>query len=161
MAKAGLVRVFAAVLLGMALPLSWAGAAPAPMPASAMAQPLDLEIHRGKVVYVDFWASWCVPCRQSFPWMNALQRQYGKDGFVILAVNMDQVRSDADKFLQQYPAEFAISFDPEGKLAKRFKVKGMPTSVLLDRSGKTLFVHEGFRLKDRDSLEKSIHSALH
>ena len=93
--------------------------------------------------------------------MNALQRQYGKDGLVIVAVNMDQVRSDADKFLHQYPAEFAVSFDPEGKLAQRFKVKGMPTSVLLDRSGKTLFVHEGFRLKDRDSLEKSINSALH
>ncbi len=161
MAKTWLMRFVAAVLLGCALPLSSASAASAPAPLPATAQPVDLDVYRGKVVYVDFWASWCVPCRQSFPWMNSLQRQFGKDGLVVVAVNMDQVRTDADKFLHQYPAEFAVSFDPEGKLAQRFKVRGMPTSALLDRSGKTLLVHEGFRLKDREALEKSIHSALH
>ena len=90
-----------------------------------------------------------------------MQRQFGKDGLVIVAVNMDQVRGDADKFLLQYPAEFTVRFDPQGTLAQRFKVRGMPTSALLGRDGKTLLVHEGFRTKDRDSLEQKIRSALH
>jgi cytochrome c biogenesis protein CcmG/thiol:disulfide interchange protein DsbE len=129
--------------------------------AASASQPVDLTAYRGKVVYVDFWASWCVPCRQSFPWMNTLHHQYGKDGLVIVAVNMDQVSSDADAFLQKYPADFTVRFDPQGTLAQHFKVRGMPTSALLDRDGKTLLVHEGFREKDRESLEQAIRSALH
>jgi cytochrome c biogenesis protein CcmG, thiol:disulfide interchange protein DsbE len=122
---------------------------------------VDLSPYRGKVVYLDFWASWCVPCRQSFPWMNALQRQYGKDDLVVIAVNMDQVRAEADAFLKQYPAEFIVRYDAAGTLAQSFKVQGMPTSALLDRTGKTLFIHQGFRSKDREALEKSIRLALH
>jgi cytochrome c biogenesis protein CcmG, thiol:disulfide interchange protein DsbE len=122
---------------------------------------IDLAAYKGKIVYLDFWASWCVPCRQSFPWMNQMQRQFGKDGLVIVAVNMDQVRGDADAFLKQYPAEFTVRFDPQGGLAQTFKVRGMPTSVLLGRDGKPLLVHAGFRTKDVAALEQSIRSALH
>jgi thiol-disulfide isomerase/thioredoxin len=133
----------------------------AALPAPASSPAVDLAEFRGKLVYVDFWASWCVPCRQSFPWMNSMHRQYGKDGLVILAVNMDQVRPDADAFLKQYPAEFNVRFDPQGQLAQQYKVRGMPTSVLIGRDGKLLWTHEGFRSKDPASLEQSIRSALH
>jgi thiol-disulfide isomerase/thioredoxin len=122
---------------------------------------IDLAAYKGKVVYLDFWASWCVPCRQSFPWMNQMHRLYGKDGLVVLAVNMDQVRADADTFLRQYPAEFTVRYDREGALAQTFKVRGMPTSVLLGRDGKTLLVHEGFKSRDAATLDQSIRSALH
>jgi thiol-disulfide isomerase/thioredoxin len=115
---------------------------------------------RDKVVYVDFWASWCAPCRQSFPWMNGLQRQYGKEGLVIVAINLDQVRADAENFLKQYPAEFIVRFDPQGQLAQQFKVRGMPTSALLARDGRVLWTHEGFRSKDPAALEQSIRAAL-
>jgi thiol-disulfide isomerase/thioredoxin len=121
---------------------------------------MDLTAFRGKVVYVDFWASWCVPCRQSFPWMNEMQKRFGKDGFVIVAVNMDQVRGDAEGFLKQYPAEFIVRFDPQGQLAGQLKVRGMPTSALLARDGRVLWTHEGFRSKDSASLEQSIRAAL-
>lgn len=130
------------------------------MAASPAPTPVDLAEFRGKLVYVDFWASWCVPCRQSFPWMNSMHRQFGKDGLVILAVNMDQVRTDADTFLKQYPAEFTVRFDPQGQLAQQYKVRGMPTSVLIGRDGKVLWTHEGFRSKDPASLEQSLRTAL-
>jgi cytochrome c biogenesis protein CcmG/thiol:disulfide interchange protein DsbE len=122
--------------------------------------PIDLSVHRGKVVYVDFWASWCVPCKQSFPWMNTMHRQYGKDGLVIIAVNMDQVREEADAFLRKYPAEFKVHYDPAGQLAPQFKVRGMPTSALLGRDGKVLLIHEGFKSKDTAKLEQAIRDAL-
>jgi len=139
----------AAVLLALAAAVTPAGETP-----------IDLASLKGKVVYVDFWASWCVPCRQSFPWMNAMHRQYGGAGLVVVAVNMDQTRADADAFLQKYPADFTVRFDPAGQLAPTFKVRGMPTSALLGRDGKVLLVHEGFREKDKAELEQAIRSAL-
>jgi thiol-disulfide isomerase/thioredoxin len=147
----------------MLVAMAYAAAVPAasaPLPAVA-AEPIDLSAWKGKVVYVDFWASWCVPCRQSFPWMNTMHRRYGKDGLVVLAVNMDQDRAAADTFLHQYPADFTVRFDPRGQLAQGFKLRGMPTSALLDRNGKVLLVHEGFRSKDVATLEDSIRTALH
>ena len=90
-----------------------------------------------------------------------MHSQYGKDGLVVVAVNMDQNRADADAFLRQYPAAFTVRFDPRGKLAQTFKLRGMPTSALLDRDGKVLLVHEGFRSTDAASLEQSIRTALH
>jgi cytochrome c biogenesis protein CcmG, thiol:disulfide interchange protein DsbE len=147
--------VGAAVLCGLAGFSAVAASAP---PVSGPAP--ELAEYRGKLVYVDFWASWCVPCRQSFPWMNSMQRQYGKEGLVILAVNMDQVRTDADAFLKQYPADFAVRFDPQGQLAQQFKVRGMPTSALVGRDGKVLWTHEGFRSKDPAALEQVLRKAL-
>ena len=146
-----------ALVAAMGLP----AAAPAAPTGGAVAAAPDLAEYRGKLVYVDFWASWCVPCRQSFPWMNTLHRQLGAEGLVILAVNMDQVRADADAFLKQYPAEFTVRFDPQGQLAQHYKVRGMPTSVLIGRDGKLLWTHEGFRSKDPASLGQSIRAALH
>jgi thiol-disulfide isomerase/thioredoxin len=132
-------------------------------PASATLQaadPVDLAALRGKVVYLDFWASWCAPCRHSFPWMNGLQRSLGRDEFVIIAVNVDRDRMDANRFLAEYPPEFKVAFDPAGTLAERYHVHGMPTSILIDRMGNTVFVHKGFRVDERDALEKSIRVAV-
>ncbi len=122
--------------------------------------PLDLASLKGKVVYIDFWASWCGPCRQSFPWMSGLHRSLASDGLVIIAVNLDQERADAQRFLMDYSPAFRVAYDPGGTLATRFNVKGMPTSVLMGRDGKTVFVHQGFRGKERDALEQTIRTAL-
>lgn len=122
--------------------------------------PLNLAAFRGKVVYVDFWASWCASCRKSFPWMNHLQQQFGAEGLVVIAVNVDHDRMDADQFLSQYAPAFQVSFDPKGAVAERFQVVGMPASFLIDRSGRLALRHDGFRSADRDRLEQQIQSLL-
>lgn len=121
---------------------------------------LSLEQLRGKVVYLDFWASWCAPCRESFPWMNELQARFAEQGLVVVAVNVDKERELVKKFLDKYPAAFTIAYDPEGESAAQFKVKGMPSSYLIDRNGDIRFSHIGFRDKDRAELESQIQAVL-
>ena len=121
---------------------------------------VSLEQLRGRVVYVDFWASWCVPCRQSFPWMNEMQQKYGAQGFQIIAVNVDANPEDRKKFLAAVRANFEVAFDPKGAMAKKFEVKGMPSSVLIGRDGKLVLQHIGFNDAARGKLETSIQSAL-
>jgi cytochrome c biogenesis protein CcmG/thiol:disulfide interchange protein DsbE len=108
----------------------------------------DLDALRGRVVYLDFWASWCVPCRQSFPWMQTIEATYEARGLTIVAVNLDRDRADADSFLKQFHPDFQVHFDPEGRWAEQFNVRGMPTSVIIDRHGAVRFTHIGFRLDD-------------
>jgi thiol-disulfide isomerase/thioredoxin len=124
------------------------------------APPPELEPIKGKVVWVDFWASWCAPCRRSFPWLNTMQRKYGNQGLQIIAVNVDKDRGLADQFLKETPAQFALRYDPAGKLAKQFKVQAMPSSFVLDASGKVLASHAGFKLANTDEYERGIRSAL-
>jgi thiol-disulfide isomerase/thioredoxin len=110
----------------------------------AEAQQFDPALYKGQVVYLDFWASWCVPCRLSFPWMNELQREYGAKGFTIVAVNVDHDAAAARQFLDQIPASFKIVYDPDGKIARHYAMKGMPTSFLIGRNGTVRFEHDGF-----------------
>jgi len=114
----------------------------------------------GSVIYLDFWASWCGPCRQSFPWMNQMQAKYKTKGFQVLAVNLDTKTDDAIKFLAQVPANFTVAFDPKGQTPRVYGVKGMPTSFLIDRNGKVLLQHAGFRPADEEELERQIQAAL-
>jgi len=115
---------------------------------------------RGNVVYLDFWASWCVPCRKSFPWLNEMQRRYGKAGLKVIAINLDEDRQLADKFLATYPAKFTVAYDPKGKSASAYGLKGMPSSYLIDRKGQLLSSHIGFRSDDKAELEQKIRQAL-
>jgi thiol-disulfide isomerase/thioredoxin len=113
----------------------------------------DLQEFRGKVVVLDFWASWCVPCRRSFPWMNSMQEKYGDDGLVIIGVNLDAVDADAQAFLQETPAEFRIVSDPQGTLAREHDVIAMPTSYIFDRDGNLVTRHLGFKVKRQEEYE--------
>jgi thiol-disulfide isomerase/thioredoxin len=125
-----------------------------------LTHPVDLAALKGKVVYVDFWASWCGPCKQSFPFMNELQSKYRAKGLEIVAVNLDAKREDADRFLAQVPGQFTVAFDARGESARRFEVKGMPSSFLIGRDGKVLAAHKGFTEEDRAALESRIAHAL-
>jgi len=136
-------------------------AGPMVLPAAADAQTaLDLEAYQGKVVWVDFWASWCTPCRRSFPWLNEIMVKYADQGFVVVGVNVDTERGLAEQFLRETPADFPIVYDPEGKLAKEYEVLGMPSSFLLGPDGRVISSHIGFRRDERESYEAAIRSAL-
>lgn len=121
---------------------------------------VSLEDFRGKVIYVDFWASWCAPCRQSFPWMAREYDRYADKGFRIIAINLDKQRKTADTFIQSFaPIHFVIAYDPSGKTADAFNLIGMPSSYLINRTGAVVYSHTGFDPKKTETVEKLIEEA--
>jgi cytochrome c biogenesis protein CcmG/thiol:disulfide interchange protein DsbE len=121
---------------------------------------LDLKAYQGKVVYLDFWASWCGPCRKSFPFLDGLQRKYGKDGLVVIAVNVDTERALATEFLREVPVGFKVVYDPKGALASQWQLLGMPSSFVIGRDGQVRGKHTGFRSADQAVLESAIVNLL-
>jgi cytochrome c biogenesis protein CcmG, thiol:disulfide interchange protein DsbE len=115
---------------------------------------------RGQVIYLDFWASWCDPCRKSFPWMDGLQKKYADKGLTVVAVNLDSKQESANKFLIKHPVGFTVAFDPAGSVAQLYKIKGMPSSFLIDRQGNIVAAHVGFQEKDAQSLERQVTELL-
>ena len=114
-------------------------------PAALADVAFDLRSYKGKVVVVDFWASWCVPCRRSFPWLNDIYDRYS---------------GAADQFLRDYPPRFTVIFGEGEALAKDFDVVAMPSSYLIGRDGKILHRHLGFLVKQQDEYEAAIAEAL-
>jgi thiol-disulfide isomerase/thioredoxin len=110
----------------------------------------------GKVVLVDFWASWCAPCRRSFPWMQQLQQRHAARGLVVIAVNLDQDPALAAEFLKDLPVSFRIEYDAGGVVARKFQVRAMPSSFLIDRRGRLRARHAGFRDAQRAARELQI-----
>lgn len=119
-----------------------------------------LEKHKGEVVYLDFWASWCGPCRKSFPWMNQIEAKYKSQGFSVISVNLDVNKTLAAKFLKETPASFTVIYDPKGKIAKHFKIQGMPSSMLIGRDGEIKSRHTGFFTKKIPVYQQEIEQLL-
>ena len=121
---------------------------------------IDLHKLKGKVVYLDFWASWCKPCVKSFPWMKQMKAAYASQGLEIVAVNLDKNRKLAEAFLKKVDVNFEIAFDPKGDSATNYQLRGMPSSYLIGRDGKLYVSHIGFREKDKPKMEKAIKQLL-
>jgi thiol-disulfide isomerase/thioredoxin len=119
-----------------------------------------LDALRGRVVLVDFWASWCGPCRQSFPWMTSVAEHNAADGLVIVAINLDKSREPAEAFLRRFSPPFIVAFDPAGKTAEAYDVTAMPSSYLVGRDGRVVYRHAGFDPRDAEALEKRIKEAI-
>lgn len=136
------------------------GLAASSLPRLAGAQELNLARHAGQVVYLDFWASWCGPCMQSFPWLAQMHDKYQGQGLRIVAVNLDRSRAAAERFLARVPAPFELVFDPKGVQAERFGVAGMPHSFLIGRDGQPLSNHIGFLPSEQAMREAEIVAAL-
>ncbi|VAW40642.1 Thioredoxin family protein [hydrothermal vent metagenome] len=117
---------------------------------------INLAKLKGKVVYLDFWASWCDPCRKSFPWMNEMHSRFDSKKFTIIAVNLDSSKASAKKFLQTIPANFDIAYDPDGKVAEKYHLKAMPSSYLIDKHGNLVLAHKGYREGEVAEIEEKI-----
>lgn len=115
---------------------------------------------RGKVVYLDFWASWCGPCRHTLPWMNSLQKKYGDRGFEVIAVNIDKDAAKAKQMLHDITPQFLVLYDGSGEVAKKYSLPTMPSSFLIDQQGKIVLIHPGFREEDASDIEQKISALL-
>lgn len=139
------------------VPFSLAQEMAAPNFAISHAQlPQTVAALKGQVVYLDFWASWCKPCRKSFPWMNQMQQKYAGQGLQVIAINLDAEEALAKAFLEKVPAQIPIIYDPQGKIASDYQLVGMPSSYLIDKEGKIRFSHKGFFSQSKDLYEQEL-----
>lgn len=163
------------LVLLMSLPLAGYGAGgnsvvtvtppvPAPdwtLPAIQNAEgELSMSDFRGKITYVDFWASWCGPCRLSLPALNSLNEAFSDDPVQFLAISIDVVEEDAWDFLKRYSVDYPVVIDTEGDIARMFAVDGMPSGYLLDAEGRVREIHIGFKRGDELKLAESIKKML-
>ncbi|SET27381.1 Peroxiredoxin [Nitrosomonas marina] len=121
---------------------------------------VNVQALKGEVVYLDFWASWCPPCVESFPFLNQLHHEFSEQGLRIIGVNLDEKMADANVFLGKYGADFAIAADPTRQCAKNFDVIAMPSSYLIDREGIVRYIHRGFRSGETDKIRKIVEQLL-
>ena len=121
---------------------------------------VSLDDFLGKVVYLDFWASWCGPCLKSFPFMEELHQQYSDQGLAIIAINLDQDPQDAYEFLKDHPVTFFVGQNSAGDIAEQYGVMEMPSTYIVDRLGLIKEVHYGFKSSDKEDIIALVASLL-
>ncbi len=121
---------------------------------------LKLSEHRGEVVLINFWASWCGPCRQEMPLLSELHNKYKALGFTVLGVNVEQDTSDAKKLLKEMPVSFPVVFDDKSVVSKQYDVVAMPSTVLVDRNGKMRYLHKGYKPGEEEIYLEMVRSLI-
>jgi len=116
--------------------------------------------HKGRVIYLDFWASWCGPCRKSMPWMNEMVTKYKDNGLVVLSVNVDTQSSLAADFLIDNPIKFPVIYDSAASIAEKFQLKAMPSSYVFGRDGTLKITHVGFLSQQTSRYEAQLVALL-
>lgn len=158
------LSIFSLVFVLMVSPihaLSVGGTIPSiSLPELSSKAPTSLESFRGNVVLIDFWGSWCIPCKASFPQYEKFHREYGSQGFTVVGVNEDESVASAQEFLATYPVTFTILHDVGKAAAKTFNPAQMPTAFLVDREGKIAKIYEGFRESEVSQMKSDIERLL-
>ena len=151
-----------AAALALALPALAGTGGPAPQftLGSRDGKEVSLTQFHGQVVMLNFWASWCGPCRQEMPLLEGIYKKYGKMGFVLLGVNVEPDSQAAQDWLKQTPVSFPILFDKDSKVSKLYEVAGMPSTVIIDRSGKVRMLHRGYKPGDENEYQDSIRTLI-
>lgn len=127
---------------------------------SASGENIRLSEYRGQVVLINFWASWCGPCRQEMPHLDAIHKKYEPMGFTVFGINVEQDRKMADKILRDIPVSFPILFDDSNLVSELYKVDAMPVTVLVDRNGDIRFMHRGYKPGYEDEYEKQVRTLI-
>lgn len=155
--------IVSALLFGNGVAQAVSADAPAPeftAPLFTSSATVKLADYRGKVVYLDFWASWCPPCRAAFPQIEKLYGKYRGKGFEVLAVNQDTQREEGLKFLATQSVTFALLADPDHQIAAAYSLKAMPSAYLIDRKGVIRHIHYGFKNNSATVLEEQLVALL-
>lgn len=160
--KLGLAALTASLVLCLPALAGVSAGAPAPqftLPKRGGGH-LSLAQLKGKVVLINFWASWCDPCRREMPLLESLYKRYSKLGFTLIGVNVDPNREAADRWLKQAPVTFPILYDTRSKVSNLYQVSGMPSTVIIDRKGTVRFLHRSYRPGDESLYADTIRSLL-
>jgi len=156
--------IIAAVMFVAFAGLAARAAEPAPAPDFTLpamdGSELRLSELKGQVVMVNFWATWCGPCRQEMPLLQQLQAKYEPLGFTLVGINVEPDSAGALTWLQKAPVTFPILFDRQNEVAERFGVQGMPSSVFIDRAGKVRHVHRGYQPGDESKYADMVRSLV-
>ncbi len=131
-----------------------------PAESNSNRQRIDFSDYKGQVLLVDFWATWCPPCKQSIPFLNALHTELSDKGLKIIAINVDEDRQQAQRFLDSYPIQYQSVFDSSGACPETFDVKAMPSSYFVDRKGVIRHVHLGYRRSDQQAIRQVLLNLL-
>jgi len=152
-----------AAILAFALP-AWAGGGDVQAPAftlqSVAGKQVSLAQFKGDVVMINFWASWCGPCRQEMPLLDSIYKQYKDMGFTLLGVNVEPDSHNADAWLRKTPVSYPILYDPKSQVSQLYQVQAMPTTVIVDRQGVVRFVHNGYLPGDENQYMNSIRTLI-
>src|SRR6201993_1635308 len=121
---------------------------------------VSLAQYRGQVVMLNFWASWCGPCRQEMPLLESIYKKYNKLGFTLLGVNVEPDSKAADDWLKDTPVTFPVGYDKDSKVSQLYAVSGMPSTVIIDRKGNLRYLHHGYKPGDESEYLNSIRSLI-
>jgi len=145
MLRAFSVLIVTALVATFAMAATTSGPAPGFTLQSRDGKTVSLADYKGQVVLVNFWATWCVPCRQEMPHLEAIYEKYNSLGFTMLGVNVEDNPAGAKKWLEENgPVKFPVLFDPKNQVSKLYKVETMPTTVIVARDGTMRFIHHGY-----------------
>lgn len=155
------MKFFASTILALVVAVSVnakeiSGPAPDFTLKSNQGKNLRLADLRGQVVMLNFWASWCGPCRQEMPLLDELYERYNPAGFVLLGVNVDADPKEADKLLGEIPVSFPVVYDTNSKVSESYKVDAMPTTIFIDRDGELRYLHRGYKPGDEADYRKIV-----
>jgi thiol-disulfide isomerase/thioredoxin len=157
------VTIAAAALI-VTLPASGGSSVSGPAPQfsepSRGGATISLAQYKGQVVMLNFWASWCGPCRQEMPLLENIYKKYNKLGFTLIGVNVEPDSKAADAWLQQTPVSFPVIYDKASEVSKMYNVAGMPSTVIIDRKGNIRVLHQGYKPGDENGYLDSIRTLV-
>lgn len=152
--------VCSALVVSSLVSASTNGVAPTFTLPSRAGDNVSLEQLKGKVVMLNFWASWCGPCRTEMPLLEQMHKRYSSLGFTLVGVNVEANTADAERWLKDTPVSFPVLFDRESKVSKMYDVNAMPSTVFIDRKGNIRYLHRGYKAGDEGEYLNQIRALL-